>query len=230
MNQKAEEIKVGFIHTTPPTIAMVDTFVKALLPGIKPVHMYDGSVKIDNFNSTIGTTPKRNLLRWATFADQLERTGCKAIVSCCSLMPRATAFAKQVVSVPMVQLDAVILDEAVAKYRNIGIITTSEYTVPYVQENLDARAANLGVSIRYSFSNTPKALDLFNAGDFEEHDRLIIEDIRGFAAQGVDCVLMGQIPFAMMDEKLKALDIGVPILYAGSEAFLAVGKLLEQGR
>ena len=218
--------KVGFLHTTPPTIGMVERYMKECLPGTAYVHVYDGNVKIDNFRSPIGQTPKRNLLRFAVFADQLEQAGCDLIVSCCSLMPRATAFAAQVVSVPCIQLDAVILDRAAERFRRIGVINTTPYTVPYVEEALRERAARLGKQLQLEFSDTESALELFNAGKFEEHDRVVLRDVLRLAEQGVDCVLMGQIPFGLMDQKLQGLGLRVPVLYAGREAFERVRDLL----
>ena len=218
--------KVGFIHTTPSTIGMVEGYMKECLPGTEYVHLYDGNVKIDNFRSPIGQTPKRNLLRFAVFADQLEQSGCDLIVSCCSLMPRATAFAAQAVSVPFIQLDAVILDRAAAQFRRIGVINTTPYTVPYVEEALRERAARLGKQLQLEFSDTESALELFNAGKFEEHDRVVLRDVLRLAGQGVDCVLMGQIPFGLMDQKLQGLGLRVPVLYAGREAFERVRDLL----
>ncbi len=149
-------------------------------------------------------------------------------MSCCSLMPRATAFAGQVVSVPFIQLDAVILDRAAAQFRRIGVINTTPYTVPYVEEGLRERAARLGKQLQLEFSNTASALELFNAGKFEEHDRIVLHDVRKLSEQGVDCVLMGQIPFGLMDQKLQGLGLRVPVLYAGREAFQRVRDLLEK--
>ncbi len=220
--------RVGFLHTTPPTIGMVERYMKECLPGTGFVHVYNGNVKIDNFRSPVGQTPKSNLLRFAVFAGELEQAGCDLIVSCCSLMPRATAFAAQVVSVPFIQLDAVILDRAVVQFQRIGVINTTPYTVPYIEEGLRERAARLGKPIQLEFSNTESALELFNAGKLEEHDRIVLRDVRRLSGQGVDCVLMGQIPFGLMDQKLESLSLRVPVLYAGREAFQRVGELLEK--
>lgn len=103
------------------------------------------------------------MLRYAVFADQLERAGCGIIVSCCSLMPRAVAYAKEVVSVPFIQLDATVLDKAVEQYTQIGVINITPYVVPYVEEGLKSKAARLNKEIEIVFSNNNTALDLFNA-------------------------------------------------------------------
>jgi len=228
MSEESKIEKVGFIHTTPSTIGMAEKYMKLYLPQTQFVHIYDGNVKIDNFKSPIGVTSKINLLRYAVFADQLERAGCRVIVSCCSLMPRAVAYAKEVVSVPFIQLDAVILDKVVEQYSRIGVINTTPYVVPYIEEGLKTRGAKLNKEIEIVFSNNNSALDLFNAGELEKHDKIVINDIQKMDAEGVDCILMGQIPFALMDEKLEKLSLKAPVLYAGYDSFKRIEELLEK--
>lgn len=222
--------KVGFLHTTPATIGMAEAFMKVHLPGVEWIHMYDGRVKIANFASPVGVTPKINLLRYAAFAEELERAGCGVIVSCCSLMPRATAYASAVVDVPFIQLDAVILDEAAANYRRIGVINTTPYSVPYIREGLVTRAEKQGKNLELIFSDreTERALDLFNAGDFAAHDAMVLQQMRRLEGAGVDCLLMGQIPFAMLEEKIETQTWSVPVLCAGRKAFTHVAALLRR--
>lgn len=222
--------KVGFVHTTPATIGMAEVFMKAYLPGVETIHMYDGNVKLANFASPIGVTPKINLLRYAVFADELERAGCDVIVSCCSLMTRAVAYASAVVDVPFIQLDAVILDEAAANYSRIGVINTTPYSVPYIREGLVTRAERQCKKLELLFSDkeAERALGLFNAGDFDAHDDVVLQQMRRMERAGVDCILMGQIPFAMVEEKIKAQSWSVPVLYAGEAAFGHVAALLQR--
>ena len=222
INQKS----VGFIHTTPTTIGLADKFMQTYLPDTQIIHKYDGSVKVDNFTSPIGVTPKKNLLRYAVFADELERAGCDAIVSCCSLMPRAVKYAKEVVSIPFIQLDAIVLDVVVENYSNIGIINTTEYVIPYIEEGLQASAAKLNKAIEMTFSNNNTALDLFNAGKYDEHNKIVLEDVKKLAEKGVECILMGQIPFALLDEALKNMNLGIPIHCAGEVAFRNIKEII----
>lgn len=227
MNININVKKVGFVHTTPATIGMVEKYMKLYLPEMDYIHIYDGNVKIDNFKSPVGVTPKSNLLRYAVFANQLEQAGCGIIISCCSLMPRAVTYAKEVVSIPFIQLDAVILDETVEQYSRIGVINTTEYVVPYIEEGLKTRAAKLNKEVEIVFSNNVKALELFNAGEYEKYDNLVLNDIQKLAEEGVDCVLMGQIPFALLEERIKKLSLKVPVLYAGYDSFKWIGELLK---
>lgn len=227
MDAKNSRRKVGFLHTTPATIGMAEKFMKLYLPGAEFVHMYDGKLKIENFKSPVGVTPKVNMLRYANYAYELEREGCKVIVSCCSLMPRAVAFAKQVVSVPLIQLDEVLLDKAAEKYKRIGVINTTEYVVPYIEEAFKNRADQLNKQIELVFSNNTTALELFNRGEYEEYDEIVIRDMKKLDETGVDCIFMGQVPFALLDEKIKKLELKAPVLYAGYDSFKRIEDLLE---
>lgn len=217
---------VGFIHTTPATISLSEAGMRKYLPDFEYLHIYDGRVKADNFAAPIGVTPKCNLLRYAEFGTKLENAGCSVIVSCCSLMPRATAFGETVTNVPFIQLDSIILDRAVADFTRIGVIRTTENVVPYVKEGLESRAETLGKKIDFVFAGNTKALNLFNAGDYETHDRIVLNDMKELEKKGVDCILMGQIPFALMEDKIKAQSWSIPVLFAGEPAFQYIAKLL----
>lgn len=217
---------VGFIHTVPSTIGMVEAFMRRYLPGTGWVHIYDGTIRLANFASPVGVTPRANLLRYAEFGERLERAGCGAIVSCCSLMPRATAYGAQAVSVPFVQLDAPLFDQAVGRHARIGVVTTTPYTVPYVEEGLYERARIMGREIEIVHGGDGSALELFAEGRMEEYDAIVIEATRGLARRGVDCILMGQIPLALLEERLGNLDLGVPVLCAGERAFVRIRELL----
>lgn len=219
--------RIGFLHTTPSTIGMAAAFLEAALPGAVPVHFYDGAVKLDNFASPVGVTPKANLLRWAEYAARLERAGCEAIVSCCSLMPRATEYARSAVSVPLIQLDDYILDEAVRRFHTIGVITTTPYTRPYVEERLRFKASALGKTVELSFGGDPEALELFNRGRYAEHDALVLADAAALASGGVECVVFGQIPFGLMDRAIKERAWPVPTLYVDADSLARVGEELK---
>jgi Asp/Glu/hydantoin racemase len=143
-------------------------------------------------------------------------------------MPRAVAYAKEVVSVPFIQLDAVILDKAVEQFTQIGVINTTEYVVPYLEEGLQTRASRMNKKIKITFSNNLTALELFNSGEYEKYDEIVMRDIRKLDETGVDCILMGQIPFAMMEDKLKKLSLKSSLLYAGYDSFKRIEELLGQ--
>ncbi|MCG0276329.1 MAG: aspartate/glutamate racemase family protein [Thermosediminibacteraceae bacterium] len=221
---------VGFIHTTPVTIGMVENFMKRYLPDVEYVHVYNGLVKRDNFSSLVGVTPKINLLRYANIAQELQNAGCDLIVSCCSLMPRATEYASKVVDIPVIQLDSILLQKAVENYSKIGVEVTTEYVIPYVKEGLESRALALGKKVEIIFSENTWALDLFNKGEFEAYDRIVLEDMKKLELKGVDCILMGQIPFAIMEDKIKEASFKVPVLFAGEIAFKHIAELLKESR
>lgn len=218
---------VGFIHTTPVTIGMVENFMRRYLPGVGYIHVYNGLIKRDNFLSPIGITPKINLLRYANIAQELERAGCNLIVSCCSLMPRATEYASKILNIPMIQLDSILHKKAVENYDKIGVEVTTEYVIPYVKESLESRALAIGKNIEIIFSENTSALELFNKGDFETYERIVLEDMRELERRGVDCILMGQIPFAVMEEKIKEAAFKVPVLFAGEIAFNYIAEILK---
>jgi hypothetical protein len=55
-----------------------------------------------------------------------------------------------------------------------------------------------------------------------------VKRMRRMERAGVDCIRMGQIPFALIEAKIKAQSWSVPVLYAGERAFRHVRKFLER--
>ncbi|MDP3178507.1 MAG: aspartate/glutamate racemase family protein [Spirochaetaceae bacterium] len=218
--------RIGFLHTVPATIAMVEAGMKSWLPGKKWLHIYDGRVREANFASPIGVTPKENLRLWSNLAGQLREAGCGAVASCCSLMAEATAYGALALDLPFVQLDAPVLDRAVEGYRRIGVLTTTPYTEPHVRRALGERAVKAGKEIDLVFGGDHTALEFFAAGEIERHDELVAEGVRALVAEGVDCVLLGQIPLALLGPRLEATGLGVPLLWAGKEAFESLGRMV----
>lgn len=229
MNDNLKGKKVGFLHTTPSTIGLVEKNMKTFMPDVSLAHIYDSRVRFENFEAPRGVTPKRNLLRWANFASQLEQEGCNVIVSCCSLMPRATAFAQAVVNVPFIQLDKIILKEAVENYQRIGVITTTDYTIPYIKEGLGEIAADLNKDIELVFDGNNEALNFFYAGEIEKHDQIVLDSVKDLIRREVDCVLMGQIPLALLEDRLMGISTRIPILFAGKRSYECIRELLDPG-
>jgi len=215
--------RIGFLHTVPATIAMVEAGMKSWLPGMKWLHIYDGRAREANFASPIGVTPRANLRLWSSLAWQLRDAGCGAVASCCSLMDEATEYGARALDLPFVQLDAVVLDRAVEGFRRIGVLTTTPYTVPHVRRGLEERADKAGKEIELVFGGDPTALEFFASGEIERHDELVREGVRALVAEEVDCVLLGQIPLAPLGPRLEAMGLGVPLLWAGKEAFESLG-------
>lgn len=217
---------VGFVHTTPYTIPMVQDFMKRYLPSVSYIHMYNGCVKIDNFAEKPGITPLSNMARYVNFARELEAAGCNLIVSCCSLMSEAVAYAQKVVHIPFIQLDEPIIQAAAAQWKHVAVIASTPYVIPRVEHRLQESATQLGKQVEIEFFTDMSLLQLFNEGRMDEHDAALIDLVCKAARKGVDGILMGQIPFALIEPRLQRLHLDQPILCAGERCYRYIGEML----
>lgn len=222
--------KVGFLHTTPATIDMVETGMRAHVPDVECVHLYDSRIRADNFRAPPGEMPGKNMVRYLHYAHELEHDGCLVIVSCCSLMARATAFAQQAVSIPCMQLDEVMMEKAVKEHARIGIICTTEHTVPCVRERLAQKASMMGKRIELIFSVNTTAFRYFQEGKKEAHDSLLVEEMHAMEKNNVDCIVLGQIPLALAEPAFRTEKWKVPLYYVNAEAFSHVAELMDGKR
>ncbi|MCL2569521.1 MAG: hypothetical protein FWE12_08895 [Oscillospiraceae bacterium] len=214
----AGQTKIGFLHTTPKTIPMVDDLLARYMPDARTFNFLDDAVKIANFDAPIGETPKENLLRWAKYARYLEQQGCSAVLSCCSLMPQATEYAKQVLNVPMVQMDAPAVDKAI-EHKRIGVIGTVERASFYLKGEIERKTALLGKTVELDYRINADAWGYFSRNEIEAHDEIVLADIKKMDDSDVDCILLAQIPLGLLEDRALAMGLKKPLYCAGKLSF-----------
>lgn len=219
MINAANQLRIGFLHTTPKSISMVDSLTAEYLPGARAVNFLDDVVKLYNFSAPIGKTPRENCLRFANYAKYLEQEGCSMIVSCCSLMPVATEYAQKVLSIPIIQMDAPALDKAVETSARIGIIGTVDRAVPFMKNQIEQKAQILGKKIEIDYSLNSKAFEYFSKNDMDTHDQLVLDDIKKMDDKNVDCILFAQVPLGLLEDRALALGLRKPLYCAGRQTF-----------
>jgi Asp/Glu/hydantoin racemase len=126
---------------------------------------------------------------------------------------------RTLVSVPIVTIDGVLFEEAVAAGEWLGVIATGARSLQ-TTEALVAEAARRGRPLRISSSAEAEAFAALLAGDTARHDTRIAATARRLASEGVDAVVLAQ---ASMSRAMPAIgDIGVPVLTSPK---LAVGRV-----
>ena len=220
------EIRIGFMHTTPATVKMANYFTAKCLPGARAVNVQDDVLKINNYSSDPGVTPRENLLKFAGYAKMLQDAGCRVIVSCCSLMPDASRYAAQTVSVPVIQMDGYVMDHAVSKYNNIAVYCNAERTLPFAKKEMEARIAAAGRNVKFEIVHGKDSFQYFNDTQMDLHDRKVLDDLLSLDEKGYDCIMMGQIPMGLLEERIRELKLKTPCFCAGSMSFEYIKSLL----
>jgi glutamate racemase len=191
--------KVGLIHSTRLVIEPVQRAVTRQCPGVDFFHVLDEGILRD-LSASGRITP--GIVQWlAGMVLSAQRAGADmAVVSCSSLSPCVNAVQEQV-AIPVVKIDAPMMEHALTHAGRIGLVMTNPTTEApstllfrEVSDRLLSRATLIP-------RLCPQAFAKLNEGDVRGHDREVIETVEGLLSE-VDVVMLAQISMARVKERL----------------------------
>lgn len=215
-------VRVGLLHTVPALAATFDAAVRERLPGADTLHVVDPSLLADAIRTGVTEAVQE---RVAARLRHLAADGATAVLVTCSSIGEAVDAAASSVPVPVLRVDASMAAEAVrlanaagervGRRGRIAVLATLAATLGPTGRLLERAAGEATVSI--SATVVDGAVAARDAGDQEEHDRLIRDAVR---ALDVDVVVLAQ---ASMAGAAASAGATVPVLTspAGGVAALA---------
>lgn len=223
MNQAAKA-KIGVIHTTPVTVQLMhDAFVRNA-PTIEVMDILHAGLLTEVMRAG-GLTPaiSRTVCRHVVSAADL---GCDAVLGACSSISEAFDVARTLVPVPVVKIDDAMAEEAIRAATEIAVIATVETTLKPTTQLIGRKAAEAGRSVEIATRLVRGAFQALSGGNPAEHDRLVLEEIRG-AAETAGAIVLAQ---ASMARLLPALgqDLRVPVFTSPDLAVRRVVAIINR--
>ena len=209
---------VGLVHATPLAMAPMLRALAEQLPAVKALNLLDEGL-LDGVNRAGEVTPALTR-RLATVVGLLESAGARAVLLSCSAYTPVVDTVRAVTSVPVVPVDAVLIEESAWAGERLGVIATGERSAATIARALGAEAARLNRTLDLTLVPVPEAFAANEAGDSGRHDQIVAAAARHLAEQEVDAIVLAQ---ASLSRALPAIgDLGRPIL---TSPLLAVGRI-----
>jgi aspartate/glutamate racemase len=215
---------LGIIHAAVFTAVSLEPIAKEVMPEVSIMHAGDDTVQRDNLAAPVGTIPKVNFYKFATFARFFEDAGIDLIVLACSTFNQAVEFARPMIRVPMLQIDRPMMEKAVETGSRIGLIGTLPSTMPSSERLLRQCAAEAGKKIEVVSVLNDKAFKILRAGDPASHNAMVLEDIKRISGQ-VDCIVLAQGSMAVLEKETAGNP--VPVYTSPRLAFQRARTMLE---
>jgi len=140
----------------------------------------------------------------------IEAGSSAVLLTCTAYSPVVGQVQARFPNVPVLAVDQVMVDQAVAQATRIGVLATVPAGLEQQRELLRRAAEHANKTIEIVPSLHPEAMAALQRGDAETHDRILLEALPDLAAQ-VDLVLLAQASMARLAPQLPA-DLGVPVL------------------
>jgi Asp/Glu/hydantoin racemase len=214
--------RIALLHTTPVSAAPLTAGFQQWFPAAELVHITDDSLLPEV--RAHGVTPAIRK-RLALYALAAEATGASALLNCCSSISETAALIRQVVAMPVVQIDEPMAEAAVRAGSRIGVFATLASTLEPSTQLVQRVAKELGREVSVRSYLCDGAFDRLQAGDAEGHDQLLADALRR-AAPEIDAAVLAQASMARAEARL-ASELKIPVFGSLRLAVLRVRELVE---
>ena len=175
---------IGLIHSTRFVVQPVHDVVASQCPNADIINIVDEGILRVLFE--LGEINQRIIDWLGRMVDSAVGTGVDmAVMSCSSLSPAVNPV-KEMVSIPLIKIDAPMAEQAVLKADRIGLVAQRLGKNPVIVPRVQA-----------------DAFLKLNQGDIDGHDDVVIQAVKELLDE-VDVVLLAQISIARVTAKMDA--------------------------
>lgn len=199
-------------------------FLKSKVPGVR-VEFITDSTLLTEVRENCGPTQKV-IDRMTLYAKAAEISGADLIVNSCSTVGEVADIYAKEVNIPVMKIDVPMATEAVRLGTKVALISTLETTLGPSQRLIEKIGAEQGKKMEcQQFLQNP-AWDALVAGHPEEHNRILMENIRKLDTMGFDVIVMAQVSMRALLPDLE--DVKTPLLCSFFSGYGAIADKLNE--
>lgn len=199
-------------------------FLKKHVPNVR-VEFITDSTLLNEVRANGGPT-QRVIDRMTLYAKAAELSGADLIVNSCSTVGEVADIYAKAVSIPVMKIDLPMAREAVEHGERIALIATVETTLGPSQRLIEEEGWLKNKKMHCDQYLQTDAWCALQAGDPEEHNRLLLNKIRELDKSGYDAIVMAQVSMRALLPELK--NIHTPLLCSFYSGYGAVAEKLNQ--
>lgn len=223
MEQKLVGKTLGIIHAAVFTANTVAPYCKEIIPEVEIMHLGDDTIQRDNLAAPVGTIPKVNFFKFATYCHFLEEAGVDLIMLGCSTFNQAAEHARPMINTPILNIDRPMMDLAVQQGKRVGLLGTLPSTMPSSERLLREAAADAGKEVEVVPVLCAEAFKILREGNPAKHNEILLEAIDSLSKQ-VDAIVMAQVSMSVLEKELT--NTRVPVYNSGRTGFTRAREML----
>ena len=223
MEKKLIGKTLGIIHAAVFTANTVAPYCQEIIPEVEIMHLGDDTVQRDNLRAPVGTIPKVNFFKFATYCHFLEEAGVDLIMLGCSTFNQAAELARPMINTPILNIDRPMMDLAVQQGKRVGLLGTLPSTMPSSERLLRQAAAEAGREVEVFPVLCAEAFKILRAGDPKKHNEILLDAIDSLSKE-VDAIVMAQVSMSVLEKELT--NTRVPVYNSGRTGFTRAREML----
>jgi len=213
---------LGILHAALWVAPIANRYCAELLPGATIMTICDDSLEEEFLR--IGHVPPNNYYKAATYIQFLAQAGADAVLFGCSTMNRTVEYVQPLVDIPIQQIDAPMMEQAVQIGSRIGLLATLPTTVPSSTRLLQKAAQEAGRVVEITTSLRNDAFERLQEGDRRAHNDILLEEVDRLSGE-VDAIVLAQVSMSLLEDDVK--DAPVPVLNSGRTGFERMREILK---
>jgi hypothetical protein len=167
---------VYIVHTSFVSVTQLTELFAELAPQAQVRHIVDDSL-LPEVLANRGVTP-RVRSRMCEYYKAAELAGADLIFNQCSSVGEVADLAANIVSVPVIKVDARMTEVACQTGPRIGVVATLETTLGPTCRLIESTAARSGVTVQLTRCLVEGAFDLLIGGERAKHNQMVLDAIR----------------------------------------------------
>lgn len=212
---------VVVVHTGPATVQPIKQQFQQILPDVRVVNIMDDSLLNDVIAA--GHLTEAVTGRIFSYMQLGQQMGAVALLNACSSVGEAASAARAAISIPIIKIDDVMAELAVAAGPRIGVVATVRTTLEPTVRLIKAKATAAGCSIHVIEALAEGGFQALLDGKPEVHDDIVKRTIQSLADK-VDVIVLAQVSMARLIPSLT--DLKVPVLSSPQSGVEAVRDAL----
>lgn len=212
------------VHTIPLLVGAFDEWCRALLPGVRPLHVLDEPM-LERIRRRGYRAPEDDE-RLAEHVAGAESIGANAVLVTCSSVSLSAGAIRSRARIPVFTIDDPMTRAAIRIGDRIAVVATAATTLDPSRAMLELEGARVGRSPAIRLRFVDAALAALLAGDPATHDRLVVAAVRE-EARDADVVVLAQATMARVLDLIAERPVAVPVLASPQLALAEVRRGLE---
>lgn len=157
------------------------------------------------------------------YAKAAESSGANGVLVTCTSVNRATAYIRPLLSIPIINIEEPVAEQAVAGGKRIGILATLPSSPKAIGRVIEEKAQQQGKQVELIVKVAEGAFDVLCAGDRSKHDEMVLAALSELAKE-VDVIAFAQISMSLLPHG----DVGVPVCKIGRSGYDAIYQLMNE--
>lgn len=219
--QSEKRPRIVLIHAVQVAMAPIEAAFRQLWPEAERVNLLDDSLSVDR-GLAPDLTPAM-FTRFHRLGSYARDIGADGVLFTCSAFGEAIESVARELSIPVLKPNEAMFEAALDTGRTIGLIATFERSVPMLEAEMLALAAQRGSAVTLNAVCQPDAMQALQNGDEARHNALMAEAATRLPP--CDVILLAQFSTSVAQQAV-ADKVDVPILTSPGSAVAKMKKML----